>query len=389
MVFGDADDPKWSVSVDRGQTLALIGAAFDRESLSEEGAESASPDRLAGLDDRALLQSAWGSFVAIRRRIGPPYVTILRDPSGALPTLVADGAGFAVAAPDLPRWLRDALGIDPAIDMTKLALALANPLLPTHQALLAGVHQLPAGCALDWDGDKMGKARMLWAEPVALRDPVPDDPGAPGRMRRAVAGCVRALASPHRRLTLELSGGLDSAIVLGALASAPDPVEVSCVNFAVGHAGGDERSEARAVADRWKVRLVEVGAEAQDLCFGDLFAGEQPVEPILYGLDPILERASIGVARAFDTTAIFTGQGGDAVFCNLPTPLVAVDYARAAGWRALVSRIAYDAARRAHCSIWQVQRLMLRDRLASTRSAPQQLPGMQLGDATQRYGDAA
>lgn len=379
LVFGDAEDPRWSVAIDRSATLMLVGVAFDRESLSESGADPANPDRLAGLDDPTIFQAAWGSFIAMRRRVGPPYFTFLRDPSGTLPALIAQGEGFVIASSSLPGWLRDAAGLKPMIDIATLAQALANPLLPSHRSLLRGVHQLPAGCAIDWDGTAIGEARVLWPLPEMLRDPSPAESDAPQCMRAAVTGCIRALASRHERLTLELSGGLDSAIVLGAMASAAEPPDISCVNFAVAHAGGDERSEARAVADRWQVRLIEVTAKAQELRFEDLFAGEQPVEPVLYGLDPILERASIGVAQAFEAGAIFTGQGGDAVFCNLPTPLVAVDYARAVGWRAHWSRVVYDAAQRAHCSIWRVQRMMLADRLIPRRPPSQQLSGMQLG----------
>lgn len=389
LVFGNQDDPRWSIAIDRSATLLLVGAVFDRASLSEAGAGSADPDRLAGIDDQAIFREAWGAFVAIRRRVGPPHLTFLRDPSGALPALVAEGEGFILASSALPRWLREASGVKPAIDIATLAQALANPLLPSHRSLLRGVHQLPAGCAIDWDGTAVGAARKLWPLPDILRDPSPEEPGAPQRMRSAVIGCIRALASRHDRLTLELSGGLDSAIVLGAIASAPKPPDISCVNFAVAHAGGDERSEARSVAERWQTRLVEMTAEAQELRFEDLLAGEQPVEPVLFGLDPILERASIGVAQAFEASGIFTGQGGDAIFCNLPTAFVAVDYARAVGWPALWSRVAYDAAQRAHCSIWRVQRMMLADRLSPRRPPREDLPGMQLGTSVRNASPGA
>jgi len=379
MVFGEADAPRWSVDGDREGTLALIGTAFDTASLGEAGAARAQPDCLAGMTDLALLRAAWGGFVAIRRRGGASGWTFLREPGGTAPALIAEGAGLVLLAPSLPRWLREAAGMAPRIDVPMLARALFNPLLPTWRSLLQGVHQLPAGCAIDWDGHGIGAARTLWPGPEVLSDPVPENPTAPAHLRSTVIGCVRALAARHQRVTLELSGGLDSAIVLGALASAPEPIDISCVNFAVAHAGGDERSEARAVADRWGVRMIEVAADARELRFEDLLLGEQPVEPVLFGLDPILERASVGVAQAFDSHAIFTGQGGDAIFCNLPTPLVAVDHARAMGWRAFGSRVAYDAAMRAHCSIWRVHALMLVDRFAPLRPPPQSLPGMQLG----------
>lgn len=386
-LFGHGSDPRWQVSVDRQGRLALIGAAFDRESLTESCAGEVHVETLAGLDEVALTRRIWGNYVALRVAGGRPALTVMRDPGGALPVLVAGNGDHALLAPCLPRWLRDAAGLAPLVDRDALAAALANPLLLTHQGLLHGVHALPAGSALDWDGSAVGSPRMLWPRPALLhRDD--DDPDAPERLRVAVTGCVRALASRHARLSVELSGGLDSAIVLGALASGERRADLSCVNFAVAHAGGDERVEARAVADRWKVRLLEVTAEAKELHFQDVLGGEQPIEPILYGLDTILERASIGVARAFEASAIFTGQGGDAVFCNLPVAPVAVDFARAVGWPALWSRAAYDQAQRSCRSLWHVQRQIVRDRLRGTPRTLYEMPGAQLGRAA-RGGNAA
>jgi asparagine synthase (glutamine-hydrolysing) len=380
-LFADRTSGGHPVSADEDARLILVGAAFDRDTLEEGGASQVDAGSVVRLDDPALLARVWGHFIALRRQPEHAGVTILRDASGGLGAFVTEGEGVLLVSPNLPEWLRRAAGARPMIDAQWLAAALANPLLPTHRSLLKGVRHLPAGCALDCVGTGSADIRTLWPQPHLLREPPAIEAEASTRLRKTVAGCARALASLHPRLTLELSGGLDSAIVLGAIATAPDPVEVSCVNFAVAHAGGDERSQARAVADQWGVRLVEVTTHASDLQFADLFTGEQPVEPMLYGLDPILERASIGVARAFDSTAIFTGQGGDAVFGNLPSPLVAVDYAHAVGWRAHFSKVVYDAARRAHRSIWHVQWLMLRNRLWRHPPPAQPMPGMQLGSA--------
>jgi asparagine synthase (glutamine-hydrolysing) len=376
------------VSIDAEARLVLVGAAFDRDTLNEQGASRADPDIVADFEDPVLVGRIWGSFLAIRRRAGALVTTILRDPGGGLPAFLAEANGLLIVSPALPEWLRRAAGIDPVVDIEMFSAALANPLVPTHRSLLRGIQQLPAGCAVDCEDAALGAVRPVWPAADLLREPSAEDRHAPERLRATVAGCVRSLAALHPRVTLELSGGLDSAIVLGALASAISPVEITCVNFAVAHAGGDERPEARAVADRWQVRLIEVTAKASELRFADLFTGEQAVEPILYGLDPILERASIGVARAFDASAIFTGQGGDAVFGNVPTALVAIDHTRAVGWRAHFSKTAYDAARRSHRSIWYVEWLMLRDRLWNRRAPPPPMPGMQLGAAA-RAGAAA
>ncbi|MDV3455854.1 asparagine synthase C-terminal domain-containing protein [Sphingomonas sp. HF-S4] len=379
-------DPRWAVAMDRDETLAFIGVVFDREGLSDAGARDITLGPIAALSDGALVRCVWGNYVAIRRLPGRPGLSVVRDPGGGLAVVVAEAGDSALAAPCLPRWLRDAAGIAPPIDTDALAAALANPLLLTHRSMLHGIHVLPAGHAVDLVGAKPGRSRALWP-PGEILHREAEDPQGPETLRAAVTGCVRALASRHKRLTVELSGGLDSAIVLGALASEGRTADLSCVNFAVAHAGGDERSEARAVADRWQARLVEVTAAAETLRFQDVLCGEQPVEPVLYGLDVTLERASIGVARAFDASAIFTGQGGDAVFFNLPTAPVAVDYARAVGWRALWSRVAYHEAQRSYRSLWHVQGRILRDRFGGTRRTRYAMPGSQLGRTAVAAGE--
>jgi asparagine synthase (glutamine-hydrolysing) len=113
--------------------------------------------------------------------------------------------------------------------------------------------------------------------------------------------------------------------------------------------------------------------------------------PRLYGLDPQHERLFAELAMRAGARAIATGQGGDALFLQMPTPLIAVDHARAHGWPSVYRALV--AARRGDCSVWRVMALIARDRLgrpaAGSKPYDQQLlaPGLRarLGDRRPRH----
>jgi len=359
--------------------LIVIGDAFDRDSPGEDGMNHADAAALSGLSLGDLPDRIWGSYVAIGRNSESASATLLRDPSGATSVYFAQAGPLLIVADAMPRWLREAADIRPSIDRDRLGVALENPLLLTHRLPLHGVETLAAGCVREWDGSLSKPVQMIWPTPgVLAAEHELDAEVAQQRLRSTVARSCQGRFTSCEPIILELSGGLDSTIVLGALASAPKPPDIVCVNFAAAHSGGDERNHAREATEHWNVPLIEITADAREFRFEDILQAEQPVEPVIFGMDPLLERASVSVAAAFDASAVLTGQGGDAVFYNRPTPWSAVDYARDYGFRAFGSTIPFDTALRAGCSIWQVYRLMIGDRFRERRETEDRLPGAHL-----------
>jgi asparagine synthase (glutamine-hydrolysing) len=362
LIFGDPADPRGQVSAQGQRTL--IGQRFER------GGHLAHGQTLDQFDG-----DGWGSFVRFERR-PDGAVEIARDPSGGQHIYLARRDGMLIASNALPRWLRDSLGLDLRCDRNQLAAALADPLRLTHSSPLCGIDIVPAGCRRAWRDGKLGPVTSAW-RPHLLAGTWPDLDVATGaaRLRDAVIESCRAFAAGQDQVTVEVSGGLDSAIVLGAIASGPQSPEISCVHFHVEHSGGDERAYARAVAERWGVRLVEVSASASEFRFEDSLQSEQPLEPVIFGQDPLVERASLGVACASEARAIFTGQGGDAVFINSPSPWIAVDRARVGRRATFASRIPLEAALRSGTSIWHVYRLIAADMLRSRPEVAATMPG--------------
>ncbi len=73
-----------------------------------------------------------------------------------------------------------------------------------------------------------------------------------------VQACIHAWASNHDQISLQLSGGLDSAIVAACLKSAPTRPSVICTNFYSRHGTSDERRFAREVAAMNGFELIEL-----------------------------------------------------------------------------------------------------------------------------------
>src|SRR6202034_2731130 len=78
----------------------------------------------------------------------------------------------------------------------------------------------------------------------------------------------------------QLSGGLDSSIVLGCLADAPSAPDISCYTFYVPGAPSDERRWARYATHRRGLRHVEVAGDLGKLLFKDRPALAPSVEPV-------------------------------------------------------------------------------------------------------------
>ncbi len=262
-----------------------------------------------------LQSETWGEYVLVRRAPVSGELAVYRDPGGALEALTWRGTGLSVCASETPAWLDPALPPDLALDWTGIAAMATNPTLQTAGCALNGIHALTPGEV--WAG---GRAHQLWrpADFIAVRPP--RSRSSPAVLAEVVGDAVGRLA--EGRVLLEVSGGLDSAIVAGCL---PGGQLAAAVNYFVRDRQGDERVFARAVAARAGTPLIEVEKPETALDLQVLAQASCSPRPALNLFDHAHDADIANRCRALGIDTLMTGQGGDDVFFQSPTALIVAD----------------------------------------------------------------
>ena len=139
-------------------------------------------------------------------------------------------------------------------------------------------------------------------------------------------GCVHTWASCYDGILHNLSGGLDSSIVLSCLVSAPSRPELICLNYFGTGPNEDERCYARAMARRAGAELVEHQLDPRAVRLQKLLGLRRSPRPWFYMYE--LEHGSVrrragGAARG---GRLFSGAGGDGVFFQARAELAVTDY---------------------------------------------------------------
>lgn len=332
----------------------IVGDLFRRAVLDAPVEVSSLPRRDVRTTAQALIDDAWGRYVALFPEPASGRPAVLRSPGGALEVLTWRAGRLTFVASqleDVPVELPD----DFAVDWRRLGDLLRDNSQVGGALALSGVEALEPGVL------RMQEAGR--AEDIVLWRP---DHFAHGRagiasaledIRRIVEGCVAAHARQSGRMVAEISGGLDSAIVASSLVRAPAGQVVAWVNHHALDRQGDERPYARAVAGFLQVPLTELplGAGAFDLDVLASFA--RGARPSLTGLDQAYDRATADMAARVGASTVLTGQGGDTVFFQIPTPLIVADHLRREGWRGLHGPVTADIARWTKRSAWSVLRV--------------------------------
>ncbi|HYJ53197.1 MAG TPA: asparagine synthase-related protein [Allosphingosinicella sp.] len=309
---------------------------------------------------RSLVEEKWGGYVAFLRDEGA--VTIFRDPSGAVPVhhLGLDGVraffSHGALAADLGLAVR---GVDEAF----LRQWLTYPFLRTERTGIEGVSELLPGMSCRTVAGE-ARSQALWT-PWTFTTPerrILDFGEAAAKLRSVLLGTVRAQLRGMDPPILELSGGLDSAIVAACLSSSG--MAFSGANFVTRMADGDERDYARILADALHIPLAELHE-------GDAPLTLEPSPPrsLRPPLSPVLQplhRAFAHHARAIGARTFVTGAGGDNLFCYLTTASPALDAASSAGLRQGLSTLA-DVAELGGCTLWTAAAFAIRKRLGRHR----------------------
>lgn len=268
-----------------------------------------------------LCRAYWGDYIAVLLDEGSTC-HVARAPFGALPVLHVHGADKHIFASDI-RLLERFGNFQPRVDWERVARFAAAPDVRTPETCLECLDEVPGGSRLTIraiDSD----AATLWS-PWTFAHPdaaIYDRDEAEKRLRETILTAMGSVAGRADRCAILLSGGLDSSIV--AASATASGIDATCVTISTSAASGDERRFARVAAGGIGLPLVERAFELSgvDLAVSD--AANCP-RPVAQAFEVEGRRQSKAVARSIGATAIYSGGGGDNVFCSLQSVAGAVD----------------------------------------------------------------
>jgi asparagine synthase (glutamine-hydrolysing) len=249
---------------------------------------------------------------------------LARDRMGKKPLYVAETSHGLAFGSDL-RSVALVTGRPPVLDRDRVAEYLFQRYTGAPHTLVQGIERLPPGHALTFDGERTER-HAYWTPPADA------EPLEPGDLRELLRDSARRRLMSDVPLGVLLSGGVDSAVVVGLLREAGAD---GLASFTVGYDDPlyDERALARRVAQRHGTEHHElvVGREDFTAALPRLawFRDEPIAEPSEVPLFLLAEHAARHVK------VVLSGDGGDELFggypkyraerlLNLPTGLPAV-----------------------------------------------------------------
>lgn len=329
--------------------------ARDLELTATEGA------RIVHSDGQALVQDYWGRYVAfLPSRTGEGRV--LRDPSGTLPCchMQIDGVDVVFS------WLEDLYALFPGrlvppVNWEAIAGHLIFGRLESRETALHGVTQIIPG-ELTPLRHGAGRRVTLWSAADVARRPVDHDPAAAaGLLRRTVETCAQGWATCYGPILMRLSGGVDSAILLGSLRAGVPPERITCLNYHSTGSDSDERRFARLAAGQAGARLIERERDSSFSLDAVLDVLRTPT-PGSYVGRLGTGRTDAETAAACGAAAMFTGAGGDQLFLEVNCTWPAADYLQLRGpGRGFLAAV-LDAARLGNVSFWRSLQRAFADR---------------------------
>jgi asparagine synthase (glutamine-hydrolysing) len=350
-IFVSADAPILAIP---GRGL-IIGPVF-----SSSGQRIAHPmdfDGSASELSNHLLQNAWGEYLAVYiADEDKSKITLLRDPSGAVPCVysLTDGEGFITSdiglAVELGIYRRE-------VNWEAIAHSLNFPYFQSARTALRDVSELLPGSTLTCQG-RVASVLSAWSPWHFVKQGVRhgDPREAAQEVQVAVSGVLKALSKIDRRFVVELSGGLDSSVVAAALSEAS--LRAIFCTLVMPVAGTDERPYARLVTEALGQELFPVEVGFDNVRF-EFPVPRSSIAPAVGILQNVINEAWEATGTRYGVDSFFSGGGGDTVFCYLKTAAPAADAFKERGVMAGIAAIG-DLAALHQCTVFKAGRLTLK-----------------------------
>jgi asparagine synthase (glutamine-hydrolysing) len=338
-----------------GVVLGEIFPALDAHGTPVEGAEFGERETQAVLksDGRILASGYWGNFVAFLLEPNSGARLIFKDACGSLPCHVTrvDGVSLVFAC------LGDCreLGLRLEVNADFLRAKVVGGVCEVREESLAGVSSIRRGECVRFARDGGLASRALFWKWDFKGDADLEEPGVAERaLRAAVLGSVRSMAAQHSSVLAQISGGLDSSIVLGCLEEMSGRPEILCYTLFIPDAASDERRWARYAVQRGGYRHMELPLVPEKLIYASVPALAPCVEPHSYFTHWQKSPIERDLGSRFGATAVLTGDGGDSAFCST-SYVFAVDHClrrHGLGFQTLIT--ALRVAKRRDRTVWNV-----------------------------------
>jgi len=295
--------------------------------------------------DESFLSRFWGGYIALFRNSTTFRIRLIRDCSGKIPCYRAEHNSVHLLFSDVSSLVDEGLRrFD--IDWSCLAAFIYSRDAQIRSTPLHGVTELLAGDAFELRGDAVRQYAAWDPRRVVEARTIFDYEEAKRLVRAATQYSIDAWASTYDSITLRLSGGLDSAIVLGSLKRSPRRPTVLCTHQFSNHPYDDERAYARLAAEVASVAMIELPRDPE----GEMFAAAlidgqylpRPSIQALFGSAELEVLSRISTDACSQST--WTGQGGDHLFFQAHSSLGAADYISLHGIDAGLPKVLSDAA---------------------------------------------
>ena len=221
---------------------------------------------------------------------------------------------------------------------------------------LINITQIAAGDYIQVNATKMEEIQFRsWKPEIFINNPIEEYEEAKKCLSNVTHAAVKAQSEAYERIQVNLSGGLDSSILLASLRKIHPPSKIYA--FHINSAEGDlsERHFAQDIADMYDVKMHTLNKYSEST--DNIIEILNPLSPIPNGDKMSGETYNNTILKFPDSmgaNAVLTGQGGDQVFFKKPQISMLFDYKESNIIDINYLKILIDTARVTGDSVWNL-----------------------------------
>jgi asparagine synthase (glutamine-hydrolysing) len=304
---------------------------------------------------RILVSRYWGNYVAFILDANRRARHVFKDPCGPLPCYFTQIGGVQLVFSCLGDCRE--LGLRFRVNWAFVRARVVSGLADLRAQALLEISSVHRGERISFNRFGSVESRSPYWHPCSFAgtaDAILEPDIAQTALRTTLLNCTHLMAGRHSSVLAQVSGGLDSSVVLGCLGEMSDRPDITCYTAYVPDSVCDERRWARYAIWSKGYRHMEVPIAPGKLVYKNMSALASSVEPASYFTHWQRGPIERNLATQYGATVVFTGEGGDAAFCST-SYVFAVDHClRRYGMGLRTLRTAVSVATRRDRTVWNV-----------------------------------